>query len=235
MSHMKPVAIVRHAAHEGPGYFAEFLDRHRIAHRLVRIDVGDPVPQSLDGISGLVLMGGPMSVNDDLPWIPQVVRLIQQAVAHDVPVLGHCLGGQLLAKALGGTVGRNPVREIGWLPVERVDGPVAHAWLNGLPPQFEVYHWHGETFTIPPGATRILASRACANQAYVFGKHLGMQCHVEMTPALIESWTVTGADELTPSPTVQTRAQMLAHAQTKTKELHRIADVLYTRWIEGLG
>ena len=234
MPRMKSVAIVRHAAHEGPGYFAEFLDRHRIPHRLVRVDANDPVPQSLDGISGLVLMGGPMSVNDDLPWIPHVLRLIQQAVAHDVPVLGHCLGGQLLAKALGGVVSRNPVREIGWLPVERVDGPIAREWLGDLPARFEVYHWHGETFTVPDGATRILASRDCPNQAYAFGKHLGMQCHVEMTPALIESWTQTGANELKPSSTVQTREQMLAHVETKTDQLHRIADVLYARWIQGL-
>ena len=234
MPRMQSVAIVRHAAHEGPGYFAEFLDRHDIPHRLVRIDANDPVPQSLAGISGLVLMGGPMSVNDDLPWIPKVVHLIQQAVARDVPVLGHCLGGQLMAKALGGAVTRNPVREIGWLPVERVDNPIAQQWLNGLSPAFEVYHWHGETFTIPTGATRILASRDCPNQAYALGKHLGMQCHVEMTPALIESWATTGADELKPSPTVQTRAQMLAQVETKTDQLHRIADVLYARWIQGL-
>jgi len=235
MPRMKSVAIVRHAAHEGPGYFAEFLDRHRIPHHMIRIDANDPVPQSLDGISGLVLMGGPMSVNDDLPWIPRVIRLIQTAVARDVPVLGHCLGGQLLAKALGGVVSRNPVREIGWLPVERVDGPIAREWLNGLPPRFDVYHWHGETFTIPDGATRILASYACPNQAYAFGKHLGMQCHVEMTPALIESWTATGADELIPSRTVQTREQMLIDVEKKTSQLHRVADVLYTRWIQGLA
>lgn len=234
MPRMKSIAIVRHAAHEGPGYFAEFLDRRRIPHRLVRIDANDPVPQSLDGISGLVLMGGPMSVNDDLPWIPRVVRLIQQAIKDDVPILGHCLGGQLMAKALGGTVTRNPVREIGWLPVERVEGPVAQRWLDGLPPRFDVYHWHGETFSIPTGATRILASRDCPNQAYAIGKHLGMQCHVEMTPDLIDSWTTTGADELKPSSTVQTREQMLADVQNKTTQLHRVADVLYTRWIDGL-
>lgn len=234
MPRMKSIAIVRHAAHEGPGYFAEFLDRRRIPHRLVRIDANDPVPQSLDGISGLVLMGGPMSVNDDLPWIPRVVRLIQQAIKDDVPILGHCLGGQLMAKALGGTVTRNPVREIGWLPVERVEGPVAQRWLDGLPPRFDVYHWHGETFSIPTGATRIFASRDCPNQAYAIGKHLGMQCHVEMTPDLIDSWTTTGADELKPSSTVQTREQMLADVQNKTTQLHRVADVLYTRWIDGL-
>src|SRR5581483_2513328 len=176
---MNQVVIFRHAAHEDPGYFTEFLDRKHIPHRLVRIDRADPLPLSLDGISGLVFMGGPMSVNDPLPWIPHVVRLIQQALEADVPVLGHCLGGQLLAKALGAPVTRNRVREIGWLPVRIVDGPAARAWLNGLPHEFEAYHWHGETFAIPPQATRILESGACPNQAFVLGKHLGLQCHVE--------------------------------------------------------
>lgn len=232
---MKSVVILRHAAHEGPGYFADFLDRRAIPHRLIRIDAGDPVPATVEDVAGLVLMGGPMSVNDPLPWIPQVVHLIQSAFAHDVPVLGHCLGGQLMAKALGAPVTRNPVREIGWLPVERADHPLAREWLGDLPARFEVYHWHGETFALPERATPLLASPHCPNQAFVMGKHLAMQCHVEMTPALVDAWTTTGADELVPpSATVQTRAQMLAQVEQKTQALHRVADVLYMRWIKGL-
>ena len=234
MPRMKPVVIIRHAAHEGPGYFADFLARQAIPHHLIRVDAGETVPAKVDDIAGLALMGGPMSVNDDLPWIAPVVRLIQAAFAHDVPVLGHCLGGQLMAKALGAPVTRNPVREIGWLPVERVDHPLARDWLGELPPRFEVYHWHGETFALPERATLLLASRHCPNQAFALGKHLAMQCHVEMTPALIDAWTTTGADELVPSATVQTRAQMLAQIEQKTQALHRVADVLYTRWIQGL-
>src|SRR5262245_21298557 len=115
---MKPVAIFSHAATEGPGYFATYLDRHRVAWRLIRTDEGEAVPERMDEFAGLVFMGGPMSVNDGLPWIAPVLALIRTAVAADVPVLGHCLGGQLVAKALGGEVGRNPVKEIGWGPVE---------------------------------------------------------------------------------------------------------------------
>src|SRR6266566_5068290 len=124
---MKEIIIFRHAAHEGPGYLADYLNRRKLAFRLVCIDRNEPIPTSIDGVAGLVFMGGPMSVNDRLPWIPKVVSLIQQAVGADVPVLGHCLGGQLMSKALGGKIGRNRVKEIGWLPVEVVESPTARA------------------------------------------------------------------------------------------------------------
>lgn len=233
----KSVLIFRHAAHEGPGYFAEFLDRRGIAHRLVRLDAGEPVPHSLDGVSGLVFMGGPMSVNDRLPWLPPVLELIRRAVTADVPVLGHCLGGQLMAKALGGRVTRNRTKEIGWLPVQGMDSPAARSWLNGLAPQFEVFHWHGETFSqLPPGAIPILSSRACRHQAFVLGdKHLAFQCHVEMTPELVRSWAKTGSAEIVdPSATVQSEKQMRMNLVARARRLNRVADVFYTRWIKGL-
>ncbi len=179
-------------------------------------------------------MGGPMSVNDPLPWIPQVTRLIQQAVAADVPVLGHCLGGQLMAKALGAPVTRNPVKEIGWFPVTVVDTPESRAWLGALPPSFPVYHWHGETFALPAKAIRLLGSADCANQGFVLGKHLALQCHVEMTPQLISDWVREADGELKPSRTVQSGQEMLLDAERKTAALHRIADTLYEHWVKGL-
>ncbi len=175
-----------------------------------------------------------MSVNDPLPWIPPVTKLIQEAVTADVPVLGHCLGGQLLAKALGAPVTRNPVREIGWFPVTVVESPTARIWLKDLPSELTVYHWHGETFSIPPRATRLLASADCANQAFALGKHLGLQCHVEMTPALIADWVREVDGELAPARTVQSGEEMLRDAARRTQELHRVADTLYEHWVRGL-
>jgi GMP synthase-like glutamine amidotransferase len=233
----KEILIFRHFPTEGPGYFARFLDRQGIPHRTIKIDEGEPVPESIDEIPGLVFMGGPMSVNDPLPWIPKVLRLIRAAVAADVPVLGHCLGGQLLSKALGGRVRRSRAKEFGWLPVTAVDSPVTGTWLDDLPPRFEVFHWHGETFSIPPGATHILRSRYCRNQAFVIGKSLALQCHVEMTPELVRTWARAGAGEITralPAAGVQRPAQMLTNLTQRAARLNRIADVLYTRWIAGI-
>jgi GMP synthase-like glutamine amidotransferase len=233
----KEILIFRHFRTEGPGYVAEFLDRHGLPHRTIKVDEGEPVPQSIADIPGLVFMGGPMSVNDPLPWIPKVLRLIRAAVAADVPVLGHCLGGQLLAKALGGRVRPNRAKEIGWLPVQAVATPQSAAWLDGLPPQFEVFHWHGETFSLPPGAMHILRSRYCRNQAFVFGKSLGLQCHIEMTPDMVRTWARDGQAEIAralPAASVQRPAQMLTSLRPRAARLNRVADVLYTRWIAGL-
>lgn len=232
---MKPIAIFRHYPTEGPGYFATFLERQGLPWTLIKIDVGEPVPLDPKAFAGLVFMGGPMSVNDDLPWIPQAAQLIRRAVDEDVPVLGHCLGGQLMAKALGGKVTRNPVKEIGWGEVEAVNGAVARQWL-GDHLSFDAFHWHGETFTIPENATRILSSRYCPNQAFILGKHLGMQCHVEMTEELIRSWCETGAREIAQNlgPSVQSVQEIQRDLSARLAALHRIADVLYARWSAGL-
>ena len=230
---MKPVAIFRHFHTEGPGYFATFLDRHSIPWALVRIDENEAVPASPDGFSGLVFMGGPMSVNDPLPWVERSCALIRAAASADLPVLGHCLGGQLIAKALGGVITKNPVKEIGWGPVQVLD--TAREWFGELA-GFEAFHWHGETFSIPPGAMRLLESEHCANQAYALGKVFGMQCHVEMTEEMIRQWCVDGAGEITAAsgPAVQSPAAMQAAMEPKVVALNAVADRIYTRWGVGL-
>jgi GMP synthase-like glutamine amidotransferase len=234
---MKPVAIFRSAPTEGPGYFATYLERHSIAWKLVALDQGAAVPRDPRRFSGLVFMGGPMSVNDDLPWIIPALELVREAVRKDVPVLGHCLGGQLMSKAFGGNVTANKTKEIGWGEVRVADNGVARAWLGDLP-AFESFHWHGETFSIPPGATRILEGEHCANQAFAIGKHLGMQCHVEMTPELVQSWLETGGREIEESkssPAVQRPDDIRKDMKDKLGRLNEVATKLYDRWTEGLS
>jgi len=233
---MKPIAIFRHAAAEGPGYLAEFLDTQQIPWRLIAIDAGNAVPRSAEAYSGLVFMGGPMSVNDDLPWIPPVLVLIREAVATDIPVLGHCLGGQLISKALGGTVSRNPVKEIGWGEVAVTDNDSARNWFGAVQ-NFQAFHWHGETFSLPQGAVHLLSSAYCTNQAWAIGKHLALQCHVEMTAGMIVSWCEIGADEISagsPSPAVQSASAMQRQMAGELPRLREVATQLYTAWIAGL-
>jgi len=234
---MNPVAIFRSARSEGPGYFATYLERRSIPWELVALDQGEPVPRNPRRFSGLAFMGGPMSVNDDLPWIIPALELVRDAVRKDVPVLGHCLGGQLMAKAFGGAVRANPVKEIGWGEVRVADNGVARAWLGELP-AFESFHWHGETFSIPPGATRILENEHCANQAFAIGKHLGMQCHVEMTEELVRLWLDSGSREIqesVKSPAVQRPEEIEKDLQARLDRLHEVANRLYDRWSEGLS
>jgi GMP synthase-like glutamine amidotransferase len=235
---VKPVAILRHAPTEGPGYFATYLSAHGIPWHVLRIDEGEQVPEDAGSLSGLALMGGPMSVNDDLPWIAQVIRLIRSAADTGVPVVGHCLGGQLIAKALGGVVTRNPVREIGWGAVDVIPGAESEHWFGADLTAFEAFHWHGETFSIPPGATRLASSPHCANQAFALGPHLGLQCHVEMTPELIRAWCEDWGREVSSLArrvrSVQAPAQMLEAVEEKTRVLNAIADRVYDRWRAGL-
>jgi GMP synthase-like glutamine amidotransferase len=233
---MKPVAILRHAPTEGPGHFASFLDRHAIPWRVVAIDAGEAVPAGAGGYAGLAFLGGPMSVNDELPWIAPALALIGEARERGVPVIGHCLGGQLMAKAFGGAVSANPVREIGWGEVRVAGTPAARDWFGDID-AFTSFHWHGETFSIPAGASRIAGSRWCANQAFVLGPHLGMQCHVEMTAEMVELWCRAGARELErhAGASVQSAAAIRAALPERIAALHAVADRLYTRWIAGLA
>ena len=231
---MKTVVICRYAPHEGPGYFATYLSQRNIRWHVAKLDEGDALPD-VNCITGLAMMGGPMSVNDDLPWIGPMLSLIRSSITNDVPVIGHCLGGQLLAKALGGRVTCNRVKEIGWARVDVLQDPLAAQW--GPADAFTGYHWHGETFSIPEGATRIWSSTHCENQAFVLGKHVAMQCHVEMTQDMIELWCRTGAQEIEDSlasPAVQSPSAMRENMGSRLHALRAVAGRVYARWVAGL-
>ncbi len=232
---MKPLYIFRHIACEGPGYLADVLDRYHIPSQLIAIDAGDSVPADTRDCSGLVLMGGSMSVNDPLPWIEQELKLIREAQARDLPVLGHCLGGQLISKAMGGTVTKNKVREIGWHPVRPSQNATAEKWLVELPDNLNVFHWHDEMFSIPEGAEVILENANCPHQAFVSDKTLALQCHIEMTAPMVSEWAELYRDELeNSSSTVQTAEQMTSNLPEHTTGLQHVADKLYQQWLQPL-
>ncbi len=221
---------------EGPGYFATYLERRSIPWQLVAIDEGAALPRDLSRFSGACFMGGAMSVNDDLPWIAPALELIRDAVRKDVPVIGHCLGGQLISKAFGGTVKPNLIKEIGWGQVRVSDNAVAREWLGDLQ-CFDSFHWHGETFSIPPGGTRVMRNDHCENQAFALGRHFGMQCHVEMTAELVNTWITTGAEEIAgsrSSPAVQAPAEITRDLEPRLTALNLVANRIYDRWTEGL-
>ena len=231
---MQPVLIFRHVACEGPGYLVRVLDTRKIPHHIIRIDEGMQMPPGVEGMAGLVFMGGPMSVNDNLPWIKEELALIRSAHHEGIPVLGHCLGAQLISKALGGEVVRNPVPEIGWFSMERTGSADKTPWLQDLSFATECFHWHGETFSLPVNAQPLFRTRHCRNQGFVLGNSLALQCHVEMEADMVPVWLKYYENELpTPSPSVQSAAEMLRDVERRISALHTFADVLYAAWLKG--
>ncbi len=231
------VRIFRHRRCEGPGYLAEFLGRYEVPYEVVCIDEGLAVPMGLEGVGGLVLMGSAGSVNDPHSWIAQELELIRRALQRDVPVMGVCFGGQLISRALGGEVARGPRgMEIGWHPVERVQGCDCQGWLDGLPDEITSFHWHAEVFTVPPGAVPLLHSPALYNQAFSLGRHLAMQFHLEMTAEMIRGWIRSYSEDLrSDSPFVQSEAQLTAALEARLASLHSSADVIYGTWLRRAG
>ena len=239
---LKPIAVFRFSPTDGPGYFATFLDARSIPWTLFAIDEGTTIPKDLSAFSGFVFMGGPMSVNDDLAWIAPILALIREAIDNDIPVLGHCLGGQLMSKALGAQITQNitstgnKVKEIGWGAVNISQNESAKHWFGEIE-TFNAFHWHGETFSLPQGATHLLASPFCQNQAWSIGKHLAFQTHIEMTIEMIQKWCEEGADELLESADsvgVQQANTMQENLPVHVFFLNKVAKQVYSCWVKGL-
>lgn len=241
---MRPVLIVQHESDVAPGHFGTWLQARGLASRHTHVHAGDALPDDAEAFSGICSMGGNMSVNDPLPWVAQEIALLRDAIARGVPVIGHCLGGQLLAAALGAPVRRNAHKEIGWLPV-RIEDPAAAEWF-GPGDTGELFHWHGDAFELPAGARRLLSSPLTAHQAFVVERagveHVGMQFHIEMTPELVCEWTADPAldGELAAErtrnggPGVQTSDEMRRDLVARTARMKDRAWHLYDRWARGL-
>jgi GMP synthase-like glutamine amidotransferase len=232
---VKPVAIFRFSPTEGAGHFGDWLDVQGVARQMFALDRGEKVPSDSCDFSGIGMMGGPMSANDDLPWNEPLLGLLRDAVSLDVPVIGHCLGGQLLAKSLGAKVERTLTPEIGWSDVDVIDG-ASNPWF-GRRQRFRTFQWHYDTFALPQGATRLLTNTFNREQAFAIGKHIGFQCHIEMTREMVDSWCTSGADELPPASTgpVQSKADIYADVDARLAALSTVADDVYVAWARALA
>jgi GMP synthase-like glutamine amidotransferase len=228
---MKPIRIFRHIKCEGPGYLLDLLQQRAIPYQLITIDADGKVPQQTDDVAGLVFMGGSMSVNDPLAWIADEIQLIQHAVARNLPVLGICLGGQLIAKALGAKVYPGPCMEIGWINVMKTQ---ASAWTEQLPEAFPVFHWHGETFDLPANAQLLLRSEQFAHQAFALGPHLALQFHVEMKADMIQEWLTLSPQDLERRCYRDHDEQaILAAIPAQLPQLQNVARILLGQWLNG--
>ncbi|HUT41392.1 MAG TPA: type 1 glutamine amidotransferase [Gammaproteobacteria bacterium] len=230
---MKPIRCFRHVVCEPPGYLGTMLEARGYPFEVVCLDQGVDVPRDLDTVAGLVFMGGAGNVCEPTEWMQQELDLIARAVERGIPMLGICLGAQLIGRVLGGSVMSNPTLEIGWHPVEQVADASASGWFAGLPPRFEVFQWHAHTFTIPPGAIALLRGRCAEHQAFALGNILALQFHIEIMPHSIEGLTQRFSSDIEQlSDCVQGADVITADLEARTNRLHRIADVVFGRWLQ---
>lgn len=230
---MKPVLILQHQTPEYPAYLATWLNKNNISFVSYNGEV-DNFPSSIERYSALAVMGGAMSANDQLVTNRQAEILILQAILKDVPVIGHCLGGQLMARALGGTISKSLKPEIGWQPIKYKSSTETIAWF-GTNPTDTVIHWHYDMFSIPEGANVLASSEACPNQAFSFGKHLAMQFHIEIDELKAIAWANDEDSQWKSSQliydTVQTKEQIIDGIKVHIEKHQKTADNIYKRWL----
>ena len=205
----------QHVAFEGLGIIEPWLRRAGYAISGTQFFNSETLP-GIDDVDLLVVMGGPMSAKDELkyPWLAQEKAFIRTATEAGKPVLGICLGAQLIAEAMGGEVFPSSVKEIGWFPVEAVR--TESAGLFQLPKEVDVFHWHGETFSLPPDAVRLAKSKGCANQAFQIGGNvIGMQFHLETTPVSAQALVEHCSDELMRGEYIQSAEEILSAPQER--------------------
>lgn len=230
-----PVLVLQHTLEDGPGYLGEWLDTHVVPWQVFNTEAGQDYPDSTEGYGAMAILGGAPSANDPLPSLRKAERLIRDADQRGVPIIGHCLGGQLMARAFGGRVIQAQTPEIGWHGITFADHPLVHAWF-GKVEQAVVYQWHYDTFVdLPLGATLLAGSPGCAHQAFAIGPHLAMQFHIEITPRKIADWLAHPGEGYpralaAGAPWVQSPEQMLACGANTQGPSQALADHIYQTW-----
>lgn len=186
------VLIIKHINIEGPGTLGEFLAKNQVKTDIVNIDKGEKLPKNFNNISAIIILGGPMNVYEveKYPFLKTEEEFIKRAIEKNIPVLGICLGAQLLAKSLGAEVKKSPEKEIGWSKVRLTKDAFQDRLFKGLEKKLDVFQWHEDMFELPKKSVLLAESAACPSQAFRFGKNCyGLQFHLEIDKSIIDSWT----------------------------------------------
>ncbi len=223
---MANIHWLQHVSFEGLGSMEGWLLEHGHNLSCTRFWAGDTLP-SLDTFSGLIVMGGPMGIYDheEYPWLSKEKEFLRLVAERGTPILGICLGAQLLADVLGAEVSANPEKEIGWFPVTR-SADIPEFLISVLPEQLTVFHWHGDTFSLPEQAVRLYSSEACLNQAFLYKEHvIGLQFHLETTRSSAVTLIDNCRAELTNAPWIMSEQEMLK-TDSRFGEINRCMHLL---------
>jgi GMP synthase (glutamine-hydrolysing) len=210
------VLVTQHHPDEGPGLLGDFLAAQRAELVIVQAHAGQAVPRDPAGFDAVLSLGGPMNVYEEAahPWLADENVLLAAAARAGMPVLGVCLGAQLIAKALGAAVTKAPVEEVGWRTVRLTPTGAADPLFLGLGPELTVLQWHGDTFAIPEGGRLLASGDQVPHQAFAWGKAYGLQFHVEATPAIVRAWFPAPAEQpALLEPFVRQDAELSAQAE----------------------
>jgi GMP synthase (glutamine-hydrolysing) len=229
------VTILQHIQCETPGIISDCLQAADIDMRFVRTFEENPIPSNLDTQAGLIVMGGPMSVYDHerFPSLLEEQRLIEKALKDDKPVLGVCLGSQLLAATLGAEVKSGAQKEIGWHPVTLMESAATDSLWKELPERFTAYHWHGDVFDLPQGAVSLASSEMTPWQGFRYGVHAyGFLFHMEVTEKIIKNMVAEFQDELKEQRI--TTGSIIQKTGDYLTELQTIGGKVFRRWVKSL-
>jgi GMP synthase (glutamine-hydrolysing) len=226
------ILVLQHIACEPPGVYEDVLQDRGVELERILLDEGDALP-SWRSFDAIVAMGGPMSVNDDLPWLAGEKRLIAEAVRAGTPYWGVCLGVQLLAASLGARVYRGDEPEVGVLPVELTDEGRRDPVFRDLPPTFPSLQWHSDTFDLPDGAVRLAGSPAYPNQAFRFERAYGVQFHLEVSPAMAQEWTDVPEYAQSLEQTIGA-AELLGAVDAEAERMLAQGWTLFERWLDRI-
>lgn len=228
-----PVIVFRHVAHEGVGTIGATLDRLGIPYRYIDIAKEPPFPP-VQTLSGLLVMGGPMGVyeHDRYPFLKRELRYIRKTIEAGKPVLGICLGSQLIARALGARVYPGTKKEIGWDRIHLTSDGQRDPLMKGCPVSPWVFQWHGDTFDLPRGARRLATSALYKNQAFRFARHVyALQYHLEVDGPMIQDWlTLPGAEKELKTLGLGTGQKIKKELSRRLPGLQRIAEPFFTAW-----
>jgi GMP synthase (glutamine-hydrolysing) len=228
---MAKIIVLQHHPAENLGTIADALQSSALAWQYVRVYEAQPIPQEIRGAGGLIVMGGPQTVYqlDRYPYLRDEIRLIEDGLKQDKPILGVCLGSQLLAAALGARVYHNNEREIGWFPVRLSSDAQSDRLIRGLPTEFMAAHWHSDAFDLPAGAVPLASSEKTALQGYRYGeKAYGLLFHVEMTEEILSALVAEFNEGL---KRIGIDGDLiLADARRHLPQLNSISETIFGRW-----